>query len=308
MTEQVTVYEVGPRDGLQNEQAILPTDVKLGFVERLVAAGYRHIEVSSFVRPRWIPQLADAAELVRRLPVGEEVTFWALVPNRVGLERALDAGLGAVATFMSVSETHNKKNVNRTVAESRMALAEVVANATAEGLKVRSYLSTVFGCPYEGRVDVARTVELALTFLEAGSEQISLGDTIGVANPLQVRQIIDAMVAGGVPLENIALHMHDTRGVALANVLAGFQAGVRTFDAATAGLGGCPYAPGASGNLATEDLLFMLRGMSVETGVDLRKASEAGAWIADALGHQLPGRVHRAFLAERAQEAARSSA
>ncbi len=307
MTDRVTVYEVGPRDGLQNEQAILPTDVKLGFIERLVDAGYRHIEVSSFVRPRWIPQLADAAEVVRRLPQGADVTFWALVPNRVGLERALDAGLGAVATFMSVSETHNKKNVNRTVAESRIALAEVVANATAEGLQVRSYLSTVFGCPYEGAVDEARAVELALAFLDAGAQQISLGDTIGVANPGQVRRVLEAMEAGGVPLSRIALHMHDTRGTALANVLAGYQAGVRTFDASAAGLGGCPYAPGASGNLASEDLLYMLDGMGVDTGVDLNTACEAGAWIADALDRQLPGRVHRAFLAERSRETARSA-
>jgi hydroxymethylglutaryl-CoA lyase len=251
--------------------------------------------------------LADAAELVRRLPEAPDVTYWALVPNRVGLERALDAGLGAVATFMSVSETHNKKNVNRTVAESRMALAEVVANAVAEGLRVRSYLSTVFGCPYEGSVDVGRAVELARAFLEAGAETISLGDTIGVANPVQVRQVLDAMSQGGVPLERIALHLHDTRGTALANVLAGFQAGVRTFDASTAGLGGCPYAPGASGNLASEDLIYMLDGMSVVSGVTLDLACEAGAWIAEALGHRLPGRAHRAFLAERARSTARSA-
>lgn len=307
MTDSVTVYEVGPRDGLQNEQAILPTDVKLAFIARLVAAGYSDIEVSSFVRPRWIPQLADATELIERLPSVEGVTYWALTPNRVGLERALDAGLGAVATFMSVSETHNKKNVNRTVAESRNALAEVVASAKAEGLRVRSYLSTVFGCPYEGEVDVARSVDLALTFLDAGAEQISLGDTIGVANPHQVRQVVEAMVAGGVALERLALHMHDTRGTALANVLAGHQAGVRTFDASTAGLGGCPYAPGASGNLASEDLVYMLDGMGIPSGVSLPLACQAGAYIADALGRQLPGRVHRAFLAERTRETARSA-
>ncbi len=307
MSERITVYEVGPRDGLQNEPAVVPTGVKLAFIEHLVAAGYTDIEVTSFVRPRWIPQLADASELVRRLEPVDGVTYWGLVPNQVGLERALDSGMEAIATFMSVSEAHNRKNVNRSVAESRSALIEVVSTAAAEGLRVRAYLSTVFGCPYEGEVDVSRAVDLAASFLDAGACQIALGDTVGLGNPGQINHVLGAMKTGGVPLDRVGLHLHDTRGTALANVLAGIQAGVRTFDAATAGLGGCPYAPGATGNLASEDLLYMLEGMGYTSGIDLDAACEAGAWIAGVLGHALPGRMHRAYLARRAGHTARSA-
>ncbi|MCB9745644.1 MAG: hydroxymethylglutaryl-CoA lyase [Alphaproteobacteria bacterium] len=291
--EKVKVYEVAPRDGLQNEQEVLPTEHKVEFIRRLIAAGYSDIEVSSFVRPRWIPQLADASDVVAALPRDTDVTFWALVPNRRGLERAMDAGMGAVATFMSASETHNLKNVNRTRRESLAGLREVIGLATAEGMRVRAYISTVFGCPYEGHVPAERTLELAGELLEAGAEQLSLGDTTGMGNPRQVIEVLSKLVDAGVPLDRIALHMHDTRGTALANILAGLQFGVRTFDASVAGLGGCPYAPGAAGNAASEDLIYMLESMGYDTGLDLDAVSDAGVFIEEALGRKLPGRYHQ---------------
>jgi hydroxymethylglutaryl-CoA lyase len=303
VTERVQVYEVAPRDGLQNEATVLPTEQKVEFIRRLVASGYSDIEVSSFVRPRWIPQLADASDVVARLPQVEGVTYWALVPNQRGLDRAVASGVHAVATFLSASETHNLKNINRTSRESLMAQREVIANALSDGLRVRSYISTVFGCPYEGRVDPHRAAGLASELLAAGAEQISLGDTTGMGNPVLVRQVLAAMQAHGVPLERLALHMHDTRGTALANVLAGLEAGVRSFDSSVAGLGGCPYAAGASGNLATEDLVFMLEEMGFETCVDLDAASEAGHWIEEALGRELPGRYHQYHRAQRVTRA-----
>jgi len=293
---KVTVHEVGPRDGLQNESVILSTEAKLAFIERLVASGLTDIEVTSFVKPRWVPQLADAVDLVRQLPDVPGVTWWALVPNRVGMERALEAGIPAVATFMSSSETHNKKNINRTIRESLAAQREVIATGVAEGLRVRAYLSTVFGCPYEGDVSPDRVLELCQELLEAGTERISLGDTTGMAHPTQVRELIKTLSDGGVPIERLALHMHDTRGAALANVLAGLDCGVRIFDASVAGLGGCPYAPGASGNLATEDLIHVLEAMGWETSAGLEGVARAGAFVADLLKKELPGRYHRYFL------------
>lgn len=292
---EVNVYEVGPRDGLQNEATVVPTDAKVELISRLAAAGYRDIEVSSFVRPRWIPQLADASDVIARLPRIDGVTWWALVPNVRGLERALDAGLGAVATFMSSSETHNLRNVNRTTRESLAELREVIATAVSEGLRVRSYISTVFGCPYEGHVAPERSVELAAALIDAGAEMISLGDTTGMGNPSQVQDILGRMRAAGIAIERLALHMHDTRGTALANVLAGLQAGVRTFDASVSGLGGCPYAPGASGNAASEDLIAMLEDMGFDTGVDLDRVCEAGLFIESVLGRELPGRYHQYY-------------
>lgn len=305
--EKVKVYEVAPRDGLQNEQEVVPTEQKVEFIRRLIASGYRDIEVSSFVRPRWIPQLADASDVVARLPRDSGVTFWALVPNRRGLERAIDAGMGAVATFMSASETHNLKNVNRTRRESLAGLREVIGLATSEGLRVRAYISTVFGCPYEGHVPAERTLELATELLDAGAEQLSLGDTTGMGNPRQVVEVLRTLTDAGVPLDRIALHMHDTRGTALANILAGLQFGVRTFDASVAGLGGCPYAPGASGNAASEDLVYMLEAMGYDTGVDLDALSEAGVFIEDALGRALPGRYHKYHLGAAAKKASKTA-
>lgn len=292
MQNHVKIHEVAPRDGLQNEATVLSTEAKVEFAHRLVAAGYSDIEVSSFVRPKWIPQLADAADVCARLPRPEGVTWWGLVPNQRGLDRALTCGITAVATFLSASETHNRKNLNRTSRESMAALSEVIANARAEGMQVRSYISTVFGCPYEGAVDPHRTLDLAGQLLAAGAQEISLGDTTGMGDPLLVRRVLDVLVDGGVPLDAIALHMHDTRGTALANILAGLERGVRTFDTSVAGLGGCPYAPGASGNAATEDLVHMLHAMGYETGLDLDAVAEAGHYIEGVLGRELPGRYH----------------
>lgn len=289
---QIRIHEVAPRDGLQNEAAIVPTEVKVAFIRRLVDAGCRDIEVSSFVRPRWIPQLADAAEVVARLPRRDDVTYWGLVPNQRGLDRAVDCGMEAVATFMSASETHNTRNLNRTRRESLQGLRQVIGSAAGSGLRVRAYISTVFGCPFEGVVAPEASLNLAEELLAAGAELIALGDTTGMANPTQVRELVALFQDSGIPLERLALHMHDTRGTALANVLAGFEAGIRHFDASVAGLGGCPYAPGASGNLASEDLIYMLGEMGHETGVDLDGLALAGHFIEDALGRELPGRYH----------------
>jgi len=287
---------------------VLPTQQKAELVARLREAGCSQVEVTSFVRPRWVPQLADAEELVRSLPSCEDATWWALVPNRRGMDRALESGVPAVATFMSASETHNEKNVNRTSKESLEALREVIATATAEGLKVRAYLSTVFGCPYEGEVDVGRATWLAGELLAAGAAHVSLGDTTGMADPSSVERVLANMVSEGVSLDAIALHMHDTRGTALANVLAGLRVGVRRFDAAVGGLGGCPYAPGASGNLATEDLVHMLESMGYSTGIDLDALAAAGVFASQSLKRDLPGRYHRYYLARMEREERERSA
>jgi hydroxymethylglutaryl-CoA lyase len=293
----IRVYEVTPRDGLQNEPVIVSTESKLELIARLVDAGYRDIEVTSFVKPSWIPQLADGIEVVRRLPPAPEgVRYWALIPNQRGLDRAIDAGVGHIATFMSASETHNRKNLNRTRRESIASLKQVIGTARDEGMTVRAYLSTVFGCPYEGRVDADATVDIIKQLWADGAQEIALGDTTGMGNPRQVSEIIGKIVTAGVPLENIALHMHDTRGTALANYLAGYQSGVRIFDGSTAGVGGCPYAPGAAGNASTEDLIYMFEEMGVDTGVSLDRAAEVGVFLADTLGRELSGRYHRYHL------------
>jgi hydroxymethylglutaryl-CoA lyase len=301
LAETLTIHEVGPRDGLQNESTLVSTEDKADLIARLVEAGCSNVEVSSFVRPRWVPQLADAEDLIPRLPQGTDCTFWALVPNRRGMDRALESGIGAVATFMSSSETHNEKNVNRTLRESLAALREVIATAKAEGLLVRAYLSTVFGCPYEGDVDPAKVADLAGELVAAGADHISLGDTTGMGDPSSVERVLGTLVEAGVPLDSLAMHMHDTRGTALANVLTGLRFGVRRFDASVAGLGGCPYAPGASGNLATEDIVHMLHAMGHDTGIDLDTLSDTGAFMARTLGKELPGRYHRYHLAQRAR-------
>ena len=295
MTKSVTVYEVGPRDGLQNEPVILPTEAKIEFIHGLVNAGFKDIEVTSFVRPRWVPQLADALDVVRHLPQAEDVTFWGLVPNRVGMERALESGINGIATFMSASEAHNKRNINRSIRESLAAQKEVISTAVAEGLRVRCYLSVVFGCPYDGDIPVEQVVRLGHELLEAGAETLALGDTVGFANPDQVTNVVSALADAGIGPEKLSLHMHDTRGSALANVLAGLQAGVRIVDASISGLGGCPYAEGAAGNLATEDLVNMLDGMGWKTGVDLMSAAEVGMEVERVLGRELPGRYHRYY-------------
>ena len=293
LPDAVSVYEVSPRDGLQNEAAQVPTHGKLRLVDALVSAGLKRIEVSSFVSPKWIPQLADAENLIKLAgpPVGGH--FTALCPNRQGLERAATCGIGEVAVFLSVSETHNKKNVNKTVAESLAGFRDVVQPALEKGMRVRAYLSTLWGCPYEGDVDPRRGVEITRQLFDMGCYQVSLGDTIGVGTPRQTQRIVQ-MFLDEFSVEKIALHMHDTRGTALANVIVGLEMGIRTFDASVGGLGGCPYAPGAAGNLATEDLVYMLHGMGIGTGIDLDKLVEAGRVASAVVGRELPGKVHRA--------------
>jgi hydroxymethylglutaryl-CoA lyase len=293
---QVSVYEVSLRDGLQNERATVPLRGKLRLIDALVLAGLRRIEITSFVSPKWIPQLADADELASHAhpPLGAPgVTFSALCPNAKGLERARAAGMREIAVFLSASETHNRKNVNKTVSETLAAFEETIGPALALGMTVRGYVSTVWGCPYEGAVDVGHALAIAQRLLAMGCYQISLGDTIGVGTPRQTERILQRMLAE-IPREKIAMHMHDTRGTALANVLVGLEMGIRDFDASVGGLGGCPYAPGAAGNLATEDLVYMLHGMGVETGVDLERLVEAGRVAESVVGRPLPGKVHQA--------------
>jgi len=291
----VTVYEVSPRDGLQNEANVLSIEAKRELIEALARAGLRHIEVTSFVSPRWVPQLADAVELIQSLPAVPGVTFSALCPNATGLERAKLAGLKEVAIFLSASEAHNQRNTNKSIQRSLEVFEELIPAARDAGMRVRAYVSTVWGCPYEGEVDPQRALEIARDLVRWGVYQVSLGDTIGVGTALQTQRICQMFLAEFAQ-EQLALHFHDTRGTALSNVLVGLDAGIRTFDASVAGLGGCPYAPGASGNLATEDLVYLLHGMGIETGVDLPALIQAGEVAERVVGRKLPGKVHQAGL------------
>lgn len=293
LPSEVSIYEVSPRDCLQNEARPIPTEGKRELVSALIRAGLTRIELTSFVSPRWVPQLADAEELARSLPAPEGVTLSALCPNAKGLERALSVGLKEVAVFMSASETHNRKNTNKSIEQSFFAFEEVVPPARAAGMRVRAYVSTVWGCPYEGDVDPTRALDITRRLLELGCYQVSLGDTIGVGTPLQTREILKLFLRE-LASEQIAVHFHDTRGTALANALVSLDMGVRDFDASVAGVGGCPYAPGAAGNLATEDLVYMLEGMGVRTGVNLDLLIEAGRVAETVIGRRLPGKVHQA--------------
>lgn len=298
MPGHVDVYEVGPRDGLQNELRTVPIRDKLRLIAALVAAGERRIEVTSFVSPKWIPQLADADELLRQVPRPPGVLLSALVPNLKGLERAQKAGLPEAAVFLSASESHSKKNINMSVAAALASAAEVTRAATQMGMRVRGYLSTVWGCPYEGAVDVKRVVDICRRLVDFGLYQLSLGDTIGVGTPVQTEEILAALLEH-IPVSKLALHLHDTRGTALANALVGLTLGVTTLDASIGGLGGCPYAPGAAGNLASEDLVFMLHGMGIETGIDLDRLVEAGEVAQELIGRKLSGKYLQAALGER---------
>jgi hydroxymethylglutaryl-CoA lyase len=299
------VYEVGPRDGLQNELRTLPTADKARLIEALIAAGLKHIEVTSFVSPRWIPQLADAEKLLSLVHQHEGASFTALVPNLKGLDRARSAGLREAAVFLSVSESHSKKNLNKSVSEAIVAAREVAQGAREAGMRVRCYLSTVWGCPFEGRTPVARVVEVVKQLSDLGFYQLSLGDTIGVGTPGQTAEIVER-VSAILPLAQVALHLHDTRGTALANALTGLQLGVTTFDSSIGGLGGCPYAPGAAGNLATEDLVYMLDGLGVQTGVDLGRLVAAGELAQELIGRKLSGKYLQAALGERERQASRA--
>ncbi len=290
LPERVTVYEVGPRDGLQNEAETLSLEVRAEFIDALAEAGLPAIEVGSFVSPKAIPQLADSEELYRRIHPVSGVRYPALVPNLKGLERALSVGVREIAVFTAASETFNRKNINAGVDESIERFRPVVARAKEEKIRVRGYVSTVFGCPYEGDVSPEAVREVVHKLLDLSVDEISLGDTIGVATPADVYDVIEALYDSGVTRGVLALHFHDTRGTALANVFAGLECGVTTYDASAGGLGGCPYAPGASGNLATEDLLYMLEGLGVATGVTLARVVEASRRLAESLGHRPSGR------------------
>ncbi len=295
---RVTIVEVGPRDGLQNEKGLVPTATKIAFVDALSAAGHAVIEVSAFVSPKWVPQMADAADVFAGITRRDGVRYTALVPNMAGLARAQAAGATEVAIFAAASETFSRRNINQTIDESLATYAAVCDAARAGGLRVRGYLSTCFGCPFEGHVPPARVAEIAARLLEMGVFEVVVSDTIGVAHPAQVFEVLDAVTAR-VPLAQVALHLHDTRGTALANVLAGLQYGVTTFDSAAGGLGGCPYAPGASGNLATEDLLYMLDGLGIETGVSLAGIVAASGVLREAIDHPLPSRYLQALQSGR---------
>jgi hydroxymethylglutaryl-CoA lyase len=298
---QVTIVEVGPRDGLQNESARIATADKVGFVERLAAAGLPVVEASSFVRPDRVPQLADARALFAALGRRPGTRYTALVPNLTGLREAQAAGVTEVAIFAAASETFSHNNTNRSIAQSLVAFAEVCGAAREAGIRVRGYVSTAFGCPFEGAVDPARVATLSRQLVDLGVVEVAVSDTIGIAHPGQVPRVVEA-VAAVVPMAQIALHFHDTRGQALANVMAALPLGVRTFDASAGGLGGCPFAPGATGNLATEDLVFLLDGLGYETGVSLAGVIEASAFIEDKVGHALPSRTYQAIRKTKPQK------
>ena len=290
---RVRIVEVGPRDGLQNERAPIDTATKVALVDALTAAGLPVIEVGAFVSPRWVPQMADTAEVFRCIRRAPGVAYTALVPNTIGLRRAIAAGVTEVAVFAAASETFSSRNINQTVEQSLEAYADVVREAAESSVRVRAYLSTAFGCPYEGVVPAARVVDVAVRLRDMGAYEVAVSDTIGVAHPGQVWDVLAALESR-LPISDLALHFHDTRGTALANVLAGLQAGVTTFDASAGGLGGCPYAPGAAGNLATEDLVSMLDGLEIGTGVDVAQVVRASSSIEPHLGHSLPSRYVQA--------------
>jgi hydroxymethylglutaryl-CoA lyase len=289
----VTIVEVGPRDGLQNERAAVSTADKIEFVNRLSAAALPVIEVTAFVSPKWVPQMADAAAVFAGITKRPGTRYSALVPNLAGLDRAMQAGVTDVAVFAAASETFSRRNINQGIEESLAGYKAVCERALAAGLRVRGYLSTAFGCPYEGAVPPGKVIEVAERLLALGVFEVSVSDTIGVAHPGQVRDVLETVVAR-IPAARLALHFHDTRGTALANVLAALPYGIMTYDASAGGLGGCPYAPGAAGNLATEDLIYMLDGLGLETGVSLAAVTEASAFIADRLDHRLPSKYLQA--------------
>lgn len=292
---RVEIVEVGPRDGLQNEKHAIPAATKVRFIERLAACGLRVIEATSFVDPRWVPQLADAEEVLAKLTPTPGVRYSVLVPNERGLDRALAAGVKEVVIFGAATETFSRKNLNRSVADAVEMFRPVVKRAKDAGLRVRADLSMAFGDPWEGKVPVAQAVDVGRRLLDLGADELCLADTIGVGTAADVIEVVRATVASGVPVAKLGVHFHDTYGQGLANVLAALQEGVAIFDSSAGGLGGCPYAKSATGNLATEDLVWMLHGFGIETGVDLQALAETSAWVSRELGHAPPGRVTRAL-------------
>jgi hydroxymethylglutaryl-CoA lyase len=302
LPERVRIVEVGPRDGLQNESVPIPTETKLAFIRALVKAGLTEIEATSFVHPRAVPQLADAREVVAGLPAGTGVRFSALVPNEKGLDNAIESGIERVAVFTAASDAFTKHNIRMTIAESIVLYERMIPRALEAGLTVRGYISTSFVCPFEGDIDPQRVLEITKQLLEMGADAVAISDTIGAAAPNDIERVVGLLlehVAG----ERLALHLHDTYGTALANVYAGLQLGITTFDASAGGLGGCPYAPGAAGNLATEDLVYLLDRLGIETGVDLGAIFRASRIIAGELGRDLPGKQYSRLKARGGERA-----
>jgi len=291
----VTIYDVGPRDGLQNEKAVVPVEVKAEFIGRLVDAGLRAVETTSFVHPKWVPQLADAEELLARIDLGAAPRMPVLVPNERGLDRALEAGVREIAVFGSATESFAQRNLNRSLDAQFTMFDPVVARARDAGLAVRAYVSMCFGDPWEGDVAVDQVVSVGRRLLEMGASELSLGDTIGVGTPGHVSALVNGFVDAGVPVDALAMHFHDTYGQALSNALTAMRAGVTTLDASAGGLGGCPYAESATGNLATEDLVWQLHGLGIETGVDLEALVRTSTWMAGRLGRPSPSRVVQAL-------------
>ncbi|MDX1582194.1 MAG: hydroxymethylglutaryl-CoA lyase [Thermoanaerobaculia bacterium] len=291
--ESVRIVEVGPRDGLQNEKVEIPVEPRVKLIEALTDAGVKSIEVGAFVHPRWVPQMAGTAEVWSAIGKRDDVDYSFLVPNMKGLERAIEADVRSIAIFTAASDEFNRKNINMSVDESFDVYAPVAERARAEGMKIRGYVSTACGCPYEGDVAPERVLEVAARLLDLGCYEVSIGDTIGVATPLQVQGLVDLLLQV-IPQSRLAMHFHDTRGMAVANTIAALEMGVSTFDASAGGLGGCPYAPGASGNVATEDLVYLFESLGIATGIDLTKLVEASSVIAPWLDHPLPGRYVQA--------------
>lgn len=286
----VAIHEVGPRDGLQNEQVFVPTETKIKWIHYLIDSGIRNIELTSFVHPKWIPALKDAEEVVKGIKKKEGVHYSALVPNVKGLERALTYDiLTCVNVFMSATESHNQKNINKSIAETFPVMKETIAEAKRAGKTVRAYVSTAFFCPYEGRTSPEKVVEISEILLDYGADELSIGDTIGVASPLQVRETLSCLLET-IPKEKLAMHFHDTRGMALANIVTSLELGITTFDSACGGLGGCPYAAGAFGNVATEDVLYMLHQMGIKTNISEEKVVSAAKWIGEQLNKKLPSK------------------
>jgi len=277
---QVRIVDVSPRDGLQNIKNSVPTEVKTTLINKLCDSGIQHIEVASFVSPKWVPQMADAEAVLQQLPPREGTSYIALTPNLRGFERAIDSGAKEVAIFAAASETFSQKNTNCSIAQSLERFEPIMLKAATLGVRVRGYTSCVLGCPYEGDVAVAEVVRVSKALIDMGCYEVSLGDTIGIGTPIKAREMIAAVIKA-VPAEKLALHFHDTRGQALANILACLEYGVANIDASVAGLGGCPYAAGASGNVSTEDVVYMLHGMGIETGIDLKKLVAAGHYISE---------------------------
>jgi len=293
---EVTIYEVGPRDGLQNEATILSVARKVEMIEGLVDAGIGRIEVTSFVNPRWIPALADHMEVAAKIKRQPSVGYSALVPNMRGLDSATRAGMKEIAVFMAASQSHNRKNINKSTEDALRTYGEVISEALSRGMRVRGYVSCVYGCPYEGPVAVEKVIDVSAALLDKGVFEVSLGDTIGVGTPRQVEHVFRALLSAGLTMEQLAVHFHDTRGTALANITVALQFGVRTIDSAIGGLGGCPYAPGASGNVATEDVVYMLSGMGVETGVDIDRLVAISTRLSSYLARELPSKYLKAHL------------